>query len=85
MDSLPEEETFEGKEALFCELKSDLKWSDGASITVEDIAFTIDFYKKIRGRDLKIYPIVSETIVKKVDDRSFYLISSVKNFHYLAK
>ena len=82
---LPEEKTFEGKEALFCELKSDLKWSDGASITVEDIAFTIDFYKKNTIEGSKIYPIVSETIVKKVDDRNFYLISSVKNFHYLAK
>ena len=66
LSSLPEEETLEGKEALFCELKSDLKWSDGAPITVEDIAFTIDFYKKNVSERSKIFPIVSETIVKKI-------------------
>ena len=82
--SLPTEDCIDGKEALFCKLKDNLKWADGKPITVDDIAFTIDFYR-VNKKDTKVYPIIAETIVKQVDAKSFYLVSSMKNFHYLGR
>ena len=83
--SLPVDDVQNGKEALLCELKNDLQWSDGRPITIEDIVFTIDFYKKNSRQGSKIFSIVSETTVKPIDEKSFYLMSGVKNFHYLAR
>lgn len=84
LQKMPDPIIIKGKEAFLCELKDNLKWSDGEDITVDDIIFSFEFYKKNTRPSLKINKLVSEIQIEKINSKSFYIIGERENFHYYA-
>ena len=80
LEAVPEAATHDGRQALRCRLKSDLKWPDGRAITIDDIEFTLEYYRKSgKGKKRKI---ALDTDLVKEDEGTFLLVGDEKNFRY---
>ena len=85
LDTLPKDSTIGPRSALVCKLKDDIRWSDGKPIIFDDIAFTIEFYKKNISEDDDLYEILSEMKIDQLDEKRFMFSSNMAHFSYLAR
>jgi ABC-type transport system substrate-binding protein len=80
LEDVPKPDTYDGREALKCRLKDNLKWPDGHAITIDDIEFSFEYYRKnAKGKKKRL---ALDTDIVKVDDNTFLLVGNEEGFRY---